>query len=391
MNLLDEQQQAFDKLKRLKVGALFMEPGTGKTLTAAKLVDSTDAEICIWLTPFQNKANIEKELVKCGMKTRTVVVGIETLSSSIHEIIRVYNLADNNKSFVVCDESLKIKNADAKRTENIIKIGSVTEYKLILNGTPLSKNIMDLWSQFEFLSPNILKMTHQKYKDTFVEYVSLKNKYGKVEKYRDFHNLEYLHSIIEPFVFESKLNLDVSQEESVINYHIGGYELEDYQEEKSRFIQSIFMGSSAFFAGTTNMQIAYTSSQSKVNAIKSIADTKTIIFARYVETAKMLTRDFPNSLVLTYGKGSFGLNLQHYNKVIFFDKIFDYAQLEQAKRRVYRLGQTTDVKYYMLTGDVGLEKIFDICINKKLSVLNYFKSITNKDENETKRQLEMLL
>ena len=37
--LLDHQRKAVDKLKKLKVGALFMEQGTGKTRTALELIN----------------------------------------------------------------------------------------------------------------------------------------------------------------------------------------------------------------------------------------------------------------------------------------------------------------------------------------------------------------
>lgn len=50
------------------------------------------------------------------------------------------NKVQLHKTFIVCDESLKIKNWDAKRTKRIVQLGSYTEYKLILNGTPLSRN-----------------------------------------------------------------------------------------------------------------------------------------------------------------------------------------------------------------------------------------------------------
>lgn len=56
MNLYDNQIKGIEKLKEYKVGALFMEPGTGKTLTAYELVKSvTDCDYILWLTPFQTK------------------------------------------------------------------------------------------------------------------------------------------------------------------------------------------------------------------------------------------------------------------------------------------------------------------------------------------------
>lgn len=53
--LLNSQQNAFIKLSNLKVGALFMEAGTGKTRAALELIRSANPDKIIWLTPFQTK------------------------------------------------------------------------------------------------------------------------------------------------------------------------------------------------------------------------------------------------------------------------------------------------------------------------------------------------
>jgi hypothetical protein len=42
MSLFDNQIAAIEKLSRLKVGALFMEPGTGKTRTAREFSSAND-------------------------------------------------------------------------------------------------------------------------------------------------------------------------------------------------------------------------------------------------------------------------------------------------------------------------------------------------------------
>ena len=54
------------------------------------------------------------------------------------------------------DESLLIKNPYAYRTQNIDRLSSRCEYKLILNGMPISKNQADLYAQFHVLDWRIL-------------------------------------------------------------------------------------------------------------------------------------------------------------------------------------------------------------------------------------------
>jgi len=81
-------------------------------------------------------------------------------------------------------------------------------------------------------------------------------------------------------------------------------------------------------------------------------------------------------MVLSYQKHSFGLNLQQYNRTIYFDKIWDYALREQGERRTFRTGQEHDCYYYDLTGNVGLEKMIDDNINKKANLLQEFKKLS---------------
>ena len=87
-------------------------------------------------------------------------------------------------------------------------------------------------------------------------------------------------------------------------------------------------------------------------------------------------------MVLTYGTGSLGLNLQEYNRIIYFDKTFDYSFREQSEGRIYRNGQKLNCEYFDLTGEVGLEGIIDRCIYNKESLVNYFKKYSNKEIKE---------
>ncbi|HEM1112401.1 TPA: helicase SNF2, partial [Listeria monocytogenes] len=62
MTLLDNQKKAFIKLKKYKVGALFMKPGSGKTRVACELINDAKPDYVLWITPFQTKENLEIEI-----------------------------------------------------------------------------------------------------------------------------------------------------------------------------------------------------------------------------------------------------------------------------------------------------------------------------------------
>ena len=62
------QKQAVEKLKKVKVGALFMEQGTGKTITALELIrlrlERKKVNKVIWLCPCSAKSNTKEDLRK---------------------------------------------------------------------------------------------------------------------------------------------------------------------------------------------------------------------------------------------------------------------------------------------------------------------------------------
>lgn len=380
MKLSVDQQSAVNKLEKLRVGALFMEPGTGKTLTALKLIESSKADWVLFMVPFQTKQNLQDELDKWDFKMPYRIEGVESLSNSDRLYLELLaEVKKHKKTFMVVDESLKIKNRTAKRTQRIMELGSLSYYRLILNGTPISKNILDLWTQMEFLSPKILKMRFSQFENTFIEYKYLPDEKRLI--YKDQYNIDYLYSLIEPYVFDAKLNLEISKLNQNVEYSISN--TDEYQEIRAEFLFSLSnMRDVEFLAYTQKMQMSYTLDSGKIKCIdKLLKDNPepTILFCKYVKTQDYLKERHPQCKVLTYGKGTFGLNLQAYKNMIFVDKTWDYAQLEQAQRRIYRIGQENDVKFFYLTGDVGLEKMIDKCIRKKTSILDEFKK-SSKEE-----------
>jgi len=385
--LLDRQADAVKKLEKLKVGALFMRPGTGKTRTAIELINSSKADFVLWLTPFQTKTNLHEELNKWGLEKLVRVEGVESLSNSDRLFLELIDeLKSKKHAFIVMDESLKIKNEHAKRTERVLELSKFSEYRLVLNGTPLSKNLLDLWSQMEFLSPKILQMGKQQFKQTFAVYVRYRKRdingnFGRwIEIIKRYTNLKYLYSLIDPYVFDADLELDKRKQYVRIDYQINK-RLDDYMIIRDKFLQALEFGDQeGYIKATQALQHSYCDEPEKIEVIRKIVDSKTIIFTKFIKSQDAVQKSFPEAKVLTYGKGSYGLNLQEYNKIIFFDKTFDYAQRDQAEHRIYRVGQTDDVTYYDLTGNVNLEKTIDKNIDKKADLLVEFKKLIAKGD-----------
>lgn len=60
---------------------------------------------------------------------------------------------------MICDESIFIKNPSAKRSQAVYRVGGAAKSRFILNGTPISKNLLDLYGQYHFVKPGCLGYT----------------------------------------------------------------------------------------------------------------------------------------------------------------------------------------------------------------------------------------
>lgn len=398
--MLEHQKRAFEHLNEWKVGALFMEAGTGKTRVACEIINSTKCDVVVWIAPLRtispvgNNPSIKEEILKWAISPeKFVYFGAESISSSNRIYLSLYELVKSNNCFVVVDESLKIKNAEAKRTKRILKIGKFAEYKLILNGTPLSKNLLDLWSQMEFLSPKILNMSLSQFKNSFCNYTTITKRFGSRCVSREFitgyENVDYLYHLIGDFVFECDLHLNIKKNIHELYYHIDATAKECYQELKRKYLDDEMMelkNNNIFLEMTQQMQHTYCCTEEKFKRVEELFDTipeeNTIIFCKYIKSREECERRFPKAKVLSYQRESLGLNLQNYNYTIYFDKIWDYALTIQAGHRTYRIGQQFDCQYYNLTGDVGLESMITNNLAKKINLTEYFKTKTIKELNE---------
>lgn len=402
---MNNQQAAFEKLSRLKVGALFMEMGTGKTKVALDLIASKRSKVdfVLWICPCSLKSEIEAERKKWHADLKLDIVGCESIGSSDRIYLETLRKVAGRRTFIVVDESLKIKNRDAKRTRRILQLGEAAEYKLILNGTPLSKNVLDLWTQMQFLSPKILLMDYNQFKNTYCEYYIRGRLKGLVKKQ---HNVEHLISKIEPYIFDAALEL--GKRKNYIDYTYKMDDLAGYDELKMSYLQVPIFD---FMAISQILQQHYCKSTEKAEIIENLTseiNDRVIVFVKFLNSipkgAAAITggmreqervaviEDFRAGkikvLYITYGSGAFGLNLQCCKHMIFADHTFDYAQRIQAEARIYRIGQTDDVHYYSLWCDCGLERLIKGSLDKKTSLLNEVKKeISKKGEEEWLKSL----
>lgn len=409
MNSTELQQRAFNKLNRLKVGALFMEMGTGKTKVALDLMNykSKKCDYMLWICPCSLKSTIEEERLKWQPDLQLDIVGCESIGMSSRIYLETLEKVKNAKcSFIVVDESLKIKNIKAKRTQRILELGKYAVYKLILNGTPLTKNALDIYTQIEFLSTKILNEKYSEFKRKYCEFFLRGELKGKVKK---CVNIPHLVSRIKPYIYDAKLDLKVDKEYHSYSYSFTDDEFVEYENLKMNILSEQTENEDLDFYRliTALQQFTYSCESKKrlVNDLIKNIDDKVVVFVKYLssipdgalkiigemnqqertKTIEQFKTSDDKVMYITFGCGAFGLNLQFVSNMIFADRTWDLAQMEQAEARIYRLGQTENsVNYYFVKCGTGLEKMLNRNLSKKTDLLEEIKT-TIADMNKEER------
>jgi len=170
--------------------ALFMEMGTGKTKVAidniAILYDKGKINSALVIAPNGIKRNWRSELkihLPDHIKYRCAVWASSPKKKDLSDLAEIsvvtedlvilimnveafqspkgyqyaYSFLLRTAGFVCVDESTTIKNHNAKRTKNILKLANVAKYKRIMTGSPVTKSPLDLFSQIQFLDPYLIE------------------------------------------------------------------------------------------------------------------------------------------------------------------------------------------------------------------------------------------
>jgi hypothetical protein len=352
----NNQIEAIEKFSKLKVGALFMQMGTGKTRVAIELVNYNNIDLLVYVTPFSTKNNIKEEIEKWGLNCEYVIIGYETISSSNIKYLELLQKMESKKCFIIADESIFIKNEETKRFKRLCNIRNKCEYALILNGTPITKNEWDIYNQMQFLSPLIIKMNREEFLNTFFKKITYKKRGQKENIFYKFSevNAKLLNDMIKPYIYEC--NLKFNQEEYV-NYKYIQYDDENYyyEEKEKRLNEYIEKRSSETIINMLTSLNVIASNYSKKNdeVIKYIKGKRIIVYCNFIKEIEyinskcdcyMITGTIKNRkevierfkndnkpLLMTYGVGSYSLNLQFCNEIVYSSINFDYAKIEQSK------------------------------------------------------------
>ncbi|CAM0908654.1 unnamed protein product [Alopecurus aequalis] len=214
--------------KRLN-GILADEMGLGKTIMTISLLAHLACEKGIWgphliVVPTSVMLNWETEFLKwCpAFKILTYFGSAKERKQKrqgwnkpnfFHVCITTYRLViQDSKAFkrkkwkyLILDEAHLIKNWKSQRWQTLLNFNS--KRRILLTGTPLQNDLMELWSLMHFLMPHVFQ-SHQEFKDWFCNPIS-----GMVEGQDKVNKevIDRLHNVLRPFILR-RLKRDVEKQ-----------------------------------------------------------------------------------------------------------------------------------------------------------------------------------
>ncbi|KAJ0628242.1 putative DNA helicase chromatin remodeling SNF2 family [Helianthus annuus] len=214
--------------KRLN-GILADEMGLGKTIMTIALLAHLACEKGIWgphliVVPTSVMLNWETEFLKwCpAFKILTYFGSAKERKhkrqgwmkqNSFHVCITTYRLVIQDSKifkrkkwkYLILDEAHLIKNWKSQRWQTLLNFNA--KRRILLTGTPLQNDLMELWSLMHFLMPHIFQ-SHQEFKDWFSNPIS-----GMVEGQEKVNKevVDRLHNVLRPFILR-RLKRDVEKQ-----------------------------------------------------------------------------------------------------------------------------------------------------------------------------------
>ena len=194
--------------------------GCGKTLTAIAVMGAAyqagklrrvlvvaPTSVCsVWPMELEECAAFpHREAVLLGTKAKRLKA-LESLKGEDALLVAVINyesvwrddILDSIKAWgpdmVIADESQRIKDHKARQAMAMHELGDLARYKLILSGTPVQNNVVDLFSQYRFLDQSVFGSNFYAFRERYCVMGGFNRK--QIVKYKHIDDLiQREHSI----------------------------------------------------------------------------------------------------------------------------------------------------------------------------------------------------
>lgn len=319
---------------------------------------------------------------------------------------------------IICDESQRIKTHDAEQSKAMHKLGDQARYKLILSGTPVQNNAIDLYSQYRFLDPTVFGTNFYQFRNRYAIMGGFNR--HQIVGYRDLDELiQKEHSIAYRVTKEEALDLpeqtflqryitmtpkeknlyDRLKRDSFAELENGGQITAPTVLTKLLRLQQ-FTGGFLVADGAEKPELV---SKGKLNALEDILDDyvlgagkKLVVFARFrpeidliakllekkqirygliygdvkLEDRGGIVQDFqtnPETMVFLaqIDTAGLGITLTAADTCVYYSVNFNYAAYSQSLARIHRIGQKNTCTYIHLITEHTVDETILRALAKK--------------------------
>jgi SNF2 family DNA or RNA helicase len=314
--------------------------------------------------------------------------------------------------YIILDESQTIKNPTSKATQAVFRLKS--QHRLVLTGTPIQNSLSDIWSQFNFLNPEILG-THTNFMKQFAIPLAKNHTDPAAEKLKNLINpfilrrtkeevATELPPITESVVYcgmtEAQQSLYETEKSKVRNLVIENFKLDDRKATSVLVLRALTIlrqlanhprmmnnssdaGSGKFAEVTEKLEtvlaenhkvLIFSSFVKHLSLLEEFCTKKGIKYALLKgSTTKRenVINSFKNKkeiplFLISLKTGGVGLNLTEADYVFILDPWWNPAAEMQALNRAHRIGQDKNVFVYrFITSETVEEKIVKLQEKKK--------------------------
>ncbi|WP_405351611.1 DEAD/DEAH box helicase [Fusobacterium animalis] len=452
--LRDYQKYGYKWLKYLtdnNLGACLADDmGLGKTLQAIALLSKVHEEKkkkSMVIMPKSLIYNWENEIKRFSPKLKVgIYYGINRDFSSLKKVdiilttygtIRndIENLLEQKFDLLVLDESQNIKNINSQTTKAVLLLNA--KKRVALSGTPIENNLLELYSLFRFLNPEMFGSVQEFTNDYIVP----------IQKYSDTSTIEELRKKIYPFLLrrvKKEVLADLPDKIEKLVYVDMNDEHRRFYEERRKYYYSLLEKNTSsqgnfdkFFVLQAINELRHIVSSPELESKKIISSKKEVlienvieaiennhkvlVFVNYLSSIESIcdslkenkikylkmtgqTKDRQNLVdkfqndsrykvfVMTLKTGGVGLNLVSADTIFIYDPWWNTTVENQAIDRAYRLGQDKTVfAYKMIMRNTIEEKILKLqeIKNKLLDDLISEDNLSTK--NLSKSDIEFIL
>ena len=424
--------------------------GLGKTLQAIALISKTHEEkkkrsmvimpkslIFNWESEIKKFAPNLKIAVYYGINRELSILKKADVVLTTYGTIRndIENLLKEKFDLLVLDESQNIKNINSQTTKAVLLLNA--EKRVALSGTPVENNLLELYSLFRFLNPEMFG-TVQSFTNNYII---------PIQKYSDTSTIEELRKKIYPFLLrrvKKEVLADLPDKIEKLVYVDMNEEHRKYYEEKRKYYYSLLENNTSsqgtfdkFFVLQAINELRHIvsspeldnnkiiSSKKEVlieNVIEAIEnDHKVLIFVNYLSSIESICNSLKENkikflkmtgqtkdrqslvdkfqsdnrykvFVMTLKTGGVGLNLVSADTIFIYDPWWNKTVENQAIDRAYRLGQDKTVfAYKMIMRNTIEEKILKLQEIKDKLLDDLISEDNLSTKNLSKNDIEFIL